>query len=459
MTTRIGSDTEAARAVRRDAAEAGPRALPARLVWLLYAGLLTGLVALTYANIVTGVLLPARALAAGRSPARLLLYPSILWICMGTILLAFRTCAWLAYRPFPALTRADAPRLTVVIPAYNEGAMVLTSIESVVHADYPHDRLQIVAVDDGSTDDTWRYIRLAAAQYPGLLTAVRQPANLGKREALARGFARARGDVIVTLDSDSVVDPKSLLALVGPFRDAKIGAVAGKVTVYNRRAGLIPRMLHVRYTLAFDLVRAVESAYRNVFCGPGALTAYRAAAVRGVVERWRAQTFLGARCTFGEDRALTNMLFEAGYDTVYQRSALVRTVVPTAYPKLCKMFIRWDRSYVREELQFARIVWKRPPVTRLIALYDRLVTNLRYPVYYASVALLVLRAAEHPMTLPRILMAIGLVSLVNMLYYLRTEGSPDFLYGVLYSYFSFFTLFWIFPYALLTARARSWLTR
>ena len=121
--------------------------------------------------------------------------------------------------------------------------------------------------------------------------------------------------------------------------------------------------------------------------------------------------------------------------------------------------IRWDRSYVREECRFARIVWARPARTLCIALYDRLVTNLRYPVYYWSLGLLVVRTAHDPRVFLRMLMAIGLASLCNMLYYLRSERSPDFLYGVLYAYFSFFTLFWILPYAAVTVRARSWLTR
>jgi hyaluronan synthase len=428
-------------------------------VWAIYAAILLGVAVLAYVNIARGVVQPLLASASRDGHARLLVYPSLLWITMGSVLLLFRTSLWMLYRPFPPCPRDDAPSLTVVIPAYNEGAMVLQSITSVAAADYPHDRLEILAVDDGSTDDTWRYIRHAAARYPGLVTAVRQPENRGKREALALGFRRARGEVVVTLDSDSVVERGALLALAGPFREARVGAVAGKVLVYNRRAGLIPRMLHVRYVLSFDLLRAVESVYGNVFCCPGALTAYRAAALREVLERWRTQTFLGARCTFGEDRALTNCLFEAGYDTVYQRTAVVRTLVPTRYVKLCKMLLRWDRSYVREEVRFARIVWRRPLRTRVIALYDRLVTNLRYPVYYASLGLLVVRAVEHPHTLPRILIALGLVSLFNMLYYLRTERSLDFVYGVLYTYVSFFTLFWIFPYAVLTVRARAWLTR
>jgi hyaluronan synthase len=133
--------------------------------------------------------------------------------------------------------------------------------------------------------------------------------------------------------------------------------------------------------------------------------------------------------------------------------------VPTLYPKLCRMLIRWDRSYVREEIRFARIVWKRPLWARLIALYDRAITNLRYPVQYASLVLLVGMTAQDPHVLLRMLTGMGLVALINMLYYLRSERSLDFVYGALYTYFAFFTLFWIFPYAALTVRARAWLTR
>ncbi len=74
-------------------------------------------------------------------------------------------------------------------------------------------------------------------------------------------------------------------------------------------------------------------------------------------------------------------------------------------------------------------------------------------------ALLVTLLPSHPLALLRLLVAMGLVSLFNMLYYLRSERSGDFLYGVLYAYFSLFALFWTFPYAVLTVRARGWLTR
>lgn len=388
-----------------------------------------------------------------------MLRPSLLWLAMGALLLAVRTILWLRYRPFPHATQANAPAITVVIPAYNEGAMVAKTIDSVASARYPHARLEIVAIDDGSRDDTWAHIEAAARRHPGRVQTLRFPVNRGKRAALAEGFRRARGEIVVTIDSDSVVEPDTLLAIAGPFRDPKVGAVAGKVSVFNRFEGLIPRMLHVRFVLSFDFLRSVQSTFRTVYCCPGALSAYRREAVLRVLPRWESQSFLGATCTIGEDRALTNDILALGLDAVYQRTAVVHTIVPRTYGKLARMYLRWDRSYIREELRFARIVWKRPPRARLIALFEQTLTNLRYPVAYASLGLLLALSWEDPWTIVRVLLSIGLASAFYMLYFLRSERSWEFVYGIAYAFFAFFTLLWVFPYALLTVRSRSWLTR
>jgi hyaluronan synthase len=427
--------------------------------WLLLGVIICGLPLLVFLTIHNNLFNTLINQAELHRWQKVILRPSILWALMGTMLLAFRSVLWILYRPFPATDMKNAPSLTVIIPAYNEGEMVGKAIESVATAHYPKDRLEILVVDDGSTDDTWDYIHEAANRYSEVVTAVRQPRNLGKRAALALGFERARGSVVVTIDSDSALESNALLAIAGPFRDPKVGAVAGKVVVYNRRQGIIPRMLHVRFIVSFDLLRAAESSYGNVFCCPGALTAYRTSIVRQVLKTWVEQKFLGAECTIGEDRAMTNLVLDAGYDTVYQRSAVVHTIVPTTYSKLCKMLLRWDRSYIREELRFLRIVWKRPFWTRLTALCDRLITNLRYPVHYLTMILLVALLVGHPWMLVRFFLAIGVFSLFNMVYYLRSEWSLDMYYGVLFSYFELMTMFWIFPYAVLTVRARSWLTR
>jgi hyaluronan synthase len=427
--------------------------------WLIGLGIVVGFLVAIFLVTRNSMFRPIWISAETDHWARLVFYPAFLWAIMGTILLAFRTLLWIMYRPFPAAAPEEAPDLTVIIPAYNEGPMVAKSIDSVAASHYPAGRLEILVVDDGSKDDTWKHIQIAAARHPNLVTAIQFSKNRGKREALAAGFEKARGEIVVTLDSDSVIERHTLIEAAGPFRDGRIAAVAGRVGVYNRREGMIPRMLHVRYILSFDLIRAAESAFRTVYCCPGAITAYRVSVVRKVLDAWKHQTFLGSKCTYGEDRALTNYIFKEGYDAVYQGSAVAHTVVPTTYSKLCKMFIRWNRSYVREEIRFLGIVWKRPLSSRVFALADRLITNIRYPVYYSSLAMLFILIAHQPSLAIRFLTVVGITAFFNTMFYLRSERSPDFFYGVLYSYYSLVGLTWIFPYAFLTVRARSWLTR
>ncbi len=412
-----------------------------------------------YASLAGRVFQPLWSAVTSHHWPQTVLLPSLWWAALGLLLLVYRTFLWFSYREFASAKLEEAPSLTVIIPAYNEGAMVEKTIDSVAASNYPTGRLEIFVVDDGSRDDTWEYITRAAQRHPGLVTALQFPENRGKRAALAVGFRRARGEVIVTIDSDSVIETHTLLAIAGPFRDPGVGAVAGRVSVYNRREGLIPRMLHVRFILSFDFLRATESTYGSVYCCPGALAAYRTSVVRQVLAEWEGQTFLGVACTIGEDRALTNNIMQAGYDTVYQRSAVVYTIVPTRYRQLTKMLLRWDRSYIREELRLARILWRRPLVARMNILAERTITNLRYPVSYVTMGMIVVLVVQDPHIILRMIVSIGVLSMLYTLYYLRSERSWDFVYGIAYAYFAFVSLSWVFPYALFTARARGWMTR
>lgn len=390
---------------------------------------------------------------------RIVLEPALVLGYLGLGLSALRVALWAAYQPVACASHAEAPMLTVVIPAYNEGAMVARSIDSVAGADYPPGRLQVLAVDDGSRDDTWEHMQRAAARHPGIVRTLRFAANRGKRAALAAGFREARGEVLVTIDSDSVIEPGTLLAMVAPFRDARVGAVAGRVAVLNRFQGLIPRMLHVRYALSFDFLRAAQSTLGNVVCCPGALSAYRASAVRRALPAWLDQRFLGQPCTIGEDRAMTNHMFELGYDVRYQSNAVVHTMAPTSYRGLCRMFLRWSRSQLREDWRLLGLLGSRPLPERLVAGLELLATDLGYVFGLGALALAAHAAVGEPRVLGYMAAAVALGAAPGALYFLRMERSMEWLYGLAYGYFSALALFWIMPYAAVTVRARGWLTR
>src|SRR6185295_12656985 len=134
--------------------------------YLVIAAIFASILALAYAALATPLLRPLVDIAQ-QHWTMLWVRPTVIWITMGVLLLLLRTVLWLLYRPFAAAHADEAPRLTVIIPAYNESAMVEHAIASVAAASYPGERLQIIAIDDGSTDDTWRHIQNAALRFSG----------------------------------------------------------------------------------------------------------------------------------------------------------------------------------------------------------------------------------------------------------------------------------------------------
>ena len=371
-----------------------------------------------------------------------------------------RTVLWWRYKPY-ALPSGPLPKVTVIVPAYNEGAMVEKALYSAAASDYPADRLEIICIDDGSKDYTWFYIDRAQKQHPDLIKAIRFPKNRGKKEGLYAGFTQGQGDFLVTIDSDSIITPDTIKQVIAPMlQDAKIGAVAGNVKVYNRARCLLARMLAVRFVLAFDFLRASQSMYGAVTCTPGALSAYRREAIIHILEKWRAQTFLGGPANIGEDRALTNFVMRQGYYITYQRTALTYTTVPETYKGLCRMYLRWDRSNFRESwVQVSFIFSNYRKKDRLLPIIDFFITQIEFPLTYLFLGLLFMSFFVYPFVMVKFFAGLGVITMVYMFYYIHQERDLEFVYGILYSYFAFFFLNWVQPYAFITLRNDRWLTR
>ena len=162
----------------------------------------------------------------------------------------------------------------------------------------------------------------------------------------------------------------------------------------------------------------------------------------------------------GEDQALTNIVLRQGYDTVYQRTAIVRTLAPVTYRQMSRMFVRWDRSYIVEGFSFAKFMLTRyRRRNRVLPVVTFVVSNLRLFLFFYGLVQLPLSFQTNLTVVVHSAIALLLGATFTALYYLRVERSFRFLYGALYSVFSVLLLQWILPWALLTVRDERWGTR
>lgn len=376
--------------------------------------------------------------------------------------LIYLVTLFLKYKATDPVADDALPKATTIVPAYNEGKLVYKTLRSLVDSDYPKDKLQILCVDDGSKDDTWKWMQKAKREFGDRVSIYQQPENRGKRQALYRGFHLATGEVFITVDSDSIVKKDTLRQMASPFiADENCGAVAGNVRVLNRKKGLIPRMLEVSFAFSFEFIRSAQSALGSVFCTPGALSAYRKEAVMTALPEWINQTFMGQPSTIGEDRAMTNMILKQGYKVFFQRHAYVFTNIPERYKNLHKMFTRWERSNVRETIAMSRFAFSNfrkgaKTGTRVLLLYYWSRLLLAIPM----LLLMVISAMLYPvLILTSTLIGILAFSSIQAFFYAKKRNISDSFWAYPYSLFFAFTLFWIRPYAILTASRSGWLTR
>ena len=366
------------------------------------------------------------------------------------------------YKAIASVFDEELPSCTVIVPAYNEGKQVYDTLMSLAASDFPHEKLQLLSIDDGSKDDTWYWMNEAKKVLGDRVSIFQQPKNMGKRHGLYRGFNEGTGEIFVTVDSDSIVDTDTLRNLVSPFVvNEKCGAVAGNIRVLNNKSAILPKMLDVSFVMSFEFVRSAESSMNSVLCTPGALAAYRRTAVFNCLDEWINQTFMGQPSDIGEDRAMTNMILKQGYHVLFQRNAFAYTNVPEQYKGLYKMFIRWGRSNVRENIEMSKYVFTNfragsKAGTRLLFLSQSLKIVMSYPFLFFMLFFVL----THPLLfLSSTLVSILVLSTFPVLFYAKRYETKESFWAYSYSILYTFGLFWITPYAIATANKRGWLTR
>jgi cellulose synthase/poly-beta-1,6-N-acetylglucosamine synthase-like glycosyltransferase/peptidoglycan/xylan/chitin deacetylase (PgdA/CDA1 family) len=219
------------------------------------------------------------------------------------------------------------PPVSIVVPAYNEAAGIEQAVRSLASSDYPE--FEVIVVDDGSTDGTGELVD--SLRLPGV-RVIREP-NKGKAEALNTAVAAASYDLIAAVDADTVFEPATLAALVRPFADPAVGAVAGNTKVGNRRS-LLGLWQHLDYITGFNLDRRLYDVLGCMPTVPGAVGAFRRSALLEVGGF--------SSDTLAEDTDVTISLGRRGWKVVYAEDARGFTETPGSLGGLWRQRYRWS---------------------------------------------------------------------------------------------------------------------
>lgn len=220
------------------------------------------------------------------------------------------------------------PLVSVVIAAYNEEKVINKTIHSVLQSDYRP--LEVIIVNDGSTDRTEEVILQEFGNHPDVWV-ISKP-NGGKTEAINLGYREAYGEIIVSIDADTIIAENTISLLVRHFIDPKVAAVSGNVKVGNVR-NLLTLWQHVEYITGFNLERRAFDELNCIPVVPGAIGAWRKSAVE--------EAGYFQHDTLAEDTDITLTLLRHGYKVQFEDQSLAYTEAPEDMKSFLKQRTRW----------------------------------------------------------------------------------------------------------------------
>jgi biofilm PGA synthesis N-glycosyltransferase PgaC len=222
------------------------------------------------------------------------------------------------------------PKMSIIVPAYNEEVTVASSIKSMLSLNYPD--YEIIVVDDGSSDNTFN----EASKYSENGVKVIHQKNTGKPGAINTGIKNASGEVVITVDADSKLHPDALTWIARRFiSNPRLGAVAGNVKI-DKPTGLLKTLQSLEYTTSINLIRKSQSALHCVMIVPGAIAALKTKVLHEVG--------YFPSDTFAEDFDITMKILKAGYHVEYESRAIAFTQAPDSLEDFMKQRRRWYRG-------------------------------------------------------------------------------------------------------------------
>jgi N-acetylglucosaminyltransferase len=282
------------------------------------------------------------------------LLPAVFVAYVATVLVYLVLQATFAQRTRRAHARAAAstlrPSVDVIVPCFNEEPATLAAcLASIAAQDYTG-AIAVHVVDDGSPNRSELDPVYADFRRRYGYRIVKLPSNLGKRYAQATAITSSRADIVIGVDSDTMLAADGIRQLVAALDDPGVGAVMGEMLVVNASTNWLTRLIDRRYWYACNQVSAAESLFGAVLCCCGPFSGYRRSVLEAVLDDYLNQTFRGRRTTHGEDRHLTNLVLRSGMRTGYAPGARAVTVAPDRMRPFLRQQLRWNRCTYRDML-------------------------------------------------------------------------------------------------------------
>lgn len=246
----------------------------------------------------------------------------------------------------PPLALEQYPSITVIVPCFNEAETVVGTIESLKRLNYPQDKIVIMAVDDGSTDDTWSYLERYAND-PQVL--IHRKENGGKHTVVNFGIARASTDLVSCLDADSFVHPDALVRMLPYFADPETVAVTPAIKIRTPQ-NMLEYMQYAEYNIGIFL-RKMYSTFNAIHVTPGPFSVFR----RSVFER--VGPFRAAHNT--EDLEFALRLHDHNLKIENSHTSFVYTKPPRTVKALVRQRVRWTTGFLLNVKDYRHLLFSR----------------------------------------------------------------------------------------------------
>ena len=236
------------------------------------------------------------------------------------------------------------PKISVIIPAYNEEKTIRDSVLSVLNSNYPKEKLEIIVIDDGSKDKTYE----VANQIKDKRLIVLTKPNSGKAASINYAIDRSSGEIIATLDADSFVTPNAIITMIPYFDEDNVAAVTAAVKVKNNgKANLLKEMQRLEYIFII-FTRKILNYVDSVPVTPGPLSMFKRE-IFDKIGKFDEKNIM-------EDQEIALRIQSHNYKIRSSIDAEVYTQVPENFAELLKQRVRWHRGGLRNNIKYMHMI-------------------------------------------------------------------------------------------------------